>query len=234
MADNDDKETEIKEKERVIRQVYYDVDTGYSSIQQTYEDSKKILNKITFQDVKNFLEKQSIRQTKRYINHNSYVADEPLQEFQLDLADYNKSSKFNDGYSYALCCIDIFTKYAYCIPLKTKQGNEIAEGFKDILNHMGVCSVLMTDFEGGFVGTEFKNILKVAKIQHFISSNPPPFIERWIGTFKNMIHMRLKGSGLEHGWYKLIPSVLKRYNSLKHSTISISPNDAKKRQRTTC
>ncbi len=29
MADNDDKETEIKEKERVIRQVYYDVDTGY-------------------------------------------------------------------------------------------------------------------------------------------------------------------------------------------------------------
>mgnify|MGYP003310558665 CR=1 FL=1 len=49
MADNDDKETEIKEKERVIRQVYYDVDTGYSSIQQTYEDSKKILNKITDQ-----------------------------------------------------------------------------------------------------------------------------------------------------------------------------------------
>ena len=29
------------EKDRVIRQVYYDVDTGFSSISDTYKDSKK-------------------------------------------------------------------------------------------------------------------------------------------------------------------------------------------------
>ena len=87
--------------------------------------------------------------------------------------------------------------YAYCIQSKTKQRKEVAEGFKDILNHMGICSVLMTDFEGSFVSNEFKQVLKIAKIKHVISSNPPPVIERFIGTFKHMIHMRLKGSGLE-------------------------------------
>ena len=62
-----------------------------------------------------------------------------------------------------------------------------------------------------------------------ISSNPPPFIERWIGTFKHMIHMRLKGSCLEKGWVQLVPAILKRYSSLPHSTSSLSPNDAKKK-----
>ena len=230
MTDTDDKESKTKEKERVIRQVYYDVDTGYSSIQQTYKDSKQILNTITLQDVKDFLQKQSLRQTKRYRNYNSYVADEPLQEFQVDLADYSKSAEHNDGYAYALCCIDIFTKYAYCIPLKTKQKKEVAEAFKEILNHMGICSTLMSDFEGSFVSTEFKAVLNIAKIKHVISSNPPPFIERWIGTFKHMIHMRLKGSGVDKGWPQLIPSILKRYNTLPHSTTSVSPNDAKKKE----
>ena len=120
MTDKEDTTSEIKEKEKVIRQVYYDVEKGYSSIQQTYKDSKHILKSITLTDVKDFLQKQSPRQTKRPRKWNSYVADEPLEEFQLDLADYSNSAEYNDGYAYALCCIDIFTKYAYCIPLKTK------------------------------------------------------------------------------------------------------------------
>ena len=121
MADTDDKASEIKEKEQVIRQVYYDVEKGYSSIQQTYKDSKQILNSITLQDVKDVLLKQSLRQTKRPRKWNAHVAEEPLEEFQLDLCDYSNSVEYNDGYVYALCCIGISTKFAYCIPLKTKQ-----------------------------------------------------------------------------------------------------------------
>ena len=41
--------------------------------------------------------------------------------------------------------------------------------------------------------------------------------------------MRLKGSGLEKGWVQLVPAILKRYNSLPHSTTSLSPNDAQKK-----
>ena len=45
-------------KDRVIRQVYYDVDTGFGSINETYQNAKKILNTITYNDVKKFLERQ--------------------------------------------------------------------------------------------------------------------------------------------------------------------------------
>ena len=69
-----------------------------------------------------------------------------------------------------------------------------------------------------------------SQIKHVSSSTPPPFIERFIGTFKHMIHMRLKGSGLEKSWVQLVPTILKRDNSLPHSTTSVSTNNAKKKR----
>ena len=39
-----------------------------------------------------------------------------------DLADMQLVSKFNKGFRFLLCVIDIFSKYAWVIPLKDKKG----------------------------------------------------------------------------------------------------------------
>ena len=67
-------------KDKIIRQIYYDSDNGFGSISETHREAKKILNSITYNDVKDFLERQKSRQTKGYRGFNSYVADEPLAE----------------------------------------------------------------------------------------------------------------------------------------------------------
>ena len=41
-----------KDKEKVIRQIYYDKDTGFGSIAETYKDAKQILDTITLNDVR--------------------------------------------------------------------------------------------------------------------------------------------------------------------------------------
>ena len=38
-----------------------------------------------------------------------------------DLADMQLLSKFNKGFRFSLCIIDIFSKYAWVIPLKDKE-----------------------------------------------------------------------------------------------------------------
>ena len=43
-------------------------------------------------------------------------------------------SKFNKGFRFLLCVIDIFTKYAWVIPLKDKKGVSIVNAFQKILN----------------------------------------------------------------------------------------------------
>ena len=101
--------SEQHNKDRVIRQVYYDVDTGFGGISETYKKSKKILNTITYNDVKDFLERQKSRQFKAYRGFNSYVASEPLQELQVDLGDFTASSAVNNGFRYMFLAVDIFS-----------------------------------------------------------------------------------------------------------------------------
>ena len=51
----------------------------------------------------------------------------------VDLADMQLLSKFNNGFRFLLCVIDIFHKYAWVIPLKDKKGISIVNAFKQIL-----------------------------------------------------------------------------------------------------
>ena len=51
-----------------------------------------------------------------------------------DLADMLLISKFNKGYRYLLHVVDIFSKYAWVIPLKDKKGVSIVNAFQKILN----------------------------------------------------------------------------------------------------
>ena len=41
-------------------------------------------------------------------------------------------SKFNKGFRFLLCVIDIFSKYAWVIPVKDKEGISIVNAFKQI------------------------------------------------------------------------------------------------------
>ena len=46
----------------------------------------------------------------------------------VDLADMQSLSKYNKGIKYLLCAIDLFSKYAWVIPLKDKKGTSIVNG----------------------------------------------------------------------------------------------------------
>ena len=49
-----------------------------------------------------------------------------------ELADMQLLSKFNKRYRFLLCVIDIFSKYAWVIPLKDKKGISIVNAFQII------------------------------------------------------------------------------------------------------
>ena len=43
-------------------------------------------------------------------------------------------STFNKGFRFLLCVIDLFSKYAWVVPLKDKKGVSIADAFQKILD----------------------------------------------------------------------------------------------------
>ena len=43
-------------------------------------------------------------------------------------------SKYDKGIKYLLCVIDLFSKYAWVIPIKDKKGTSIVHAFKKIIS----------------------------------------------------------------------------------------------------
>jgi len=50
----------------------------------------------------------------------------------VDLVDMQEWSDDNDGYKYMLNIIDVFSRYAWSIPLKTKTAKEVLKAFESI------------------------------------------------------------------------------------------------------
>ena len=55
------------------------------------------------------------------------------ETWSADLIDKSALSKYNKNYKFILTVIDIFTKYAWAIPLKDKSGTSVTNAFKTIV-----------------------------------------------------------------------------------------------------
>ena len=92
-----------------------------------------------------------------------------------DLADMQLLSKFNKGFRFLLCVIDIFSKYAWVIPLKDKKSISIVNAFKQILKESNrKPNKIWVDKESEFYNNSFKNgykIMILKCIQQIIREN---------------------------------------------------------------
>jgi len=109
--------------------------------------------------------KRSERETKKFLaDRDAYTLHKPTRIrfprrrtyskgisdlYQIDLADMSSLSIFNEGMRYLLTCIDVFSKRAWAVPVKTKSGRDVTEAFEKILDD-GQCNMVQSD-----KGTEF-------------------------------------------------------------------------------
>ena len=52
----------------------------------------------------------------------------------IDLADMQSLSKYNKEIKYLLCAVDLFSKYAWLVPIKDKKGISIVNAFQKIIS----------------------------------------------------------------------------------------------------
>ena len=70
-------------------------------------------------------------------------------------------SKFNKGFRFLLCVIDIFSKYAWVVPLKDKKGVSIVDAFQKILDDSNrKANKIWVDKGSEFYNDSFKKMVK--------------------------------------------------------------------------
>ena len=91
----------------------------------------------------------------------------PLKDniWPADLADMQLISKYNKGVRFLLCVIDIFSKYAWVVPLKGKKGVSIFNAFQKRLVRANL--ITKADFDTQLkkkLATELPEIKKKASV----------------------------------------------------------------------
>ena len=106
---------------------------------------------------------QLVEATRYYGQNNSFVAPHPNYEFQVDL--FFISDLENQTNTIGIACIDIFTRYASIVPIKTKPSTDFLAGLQETLTNMThKPQVLYSDNEGSLNSKDVLEYLeKVSK-----------------------------------------------------------------------
>ena len=100
-------------------------------------------------------------------------------------------SKFNKGFRFLLCVIDIFSKYAWVVPLKDKKGITITNAFQKILKESNrKPNKIWVGKRSEFYNSSFKKWLKYNDIEMYSIHNEGKFVvaEKFIRTLKTKIY----------------------------------------------
>ena len=111
-----------------------------------------------------------------------------------DLADMQLLSRCNKGIRFLLCVIDIFSKYAWVVPLKEKKGVSIATAFQNILKQSNrKPNKIWVDKGSEFYNASFKKWLQDNDIVMYSTNNEGKSVvaERFIRTIKNKIYKHM-------------------------------------------
>ena len=83
----------------------------------------------------------------------------------VDLADMQSLSNYNKWIKYLLCAVDLFTQYAWVVPLKEKKGINIVNAFQKIVSKGCKPNKIWVDQGHEFDNKLFKGFLKTYSIK---------------------------------------------------------------------
>ena len=138
-------------------------------------------------------------------------------------------SKYNKGIRFLLGVIDIFSKYAWVVPLKDKKGVSIAAAFQSILKQSNrKPNKIWVDKGSEFYNASFKKWLQDNDIVMYSTNNEGKSVvaEIFIRTLKSKIYKHMTSIS-KNVYIDKLDDIVDRYNNTYHSAIKMKPIDLK-------
>ena len=144
----------------------------------------------------------------------------------VDLAYMQSLSRKNKGIKYLLCAIDLYSKYAFVIPLKDKKGISIVNAFNKIIKQSNRKPNKIWVDQGGEFYNVFEKWLSDNNIIMYSMYNEGKSVvaERFIKTLKKKLYKHMTATG-KKVYYNVLDDVVNKYNNTKHGTIKMKPID---------
>ena len=147
----------------------------------------------------------------------------------VDLADMQLLARQSKGVKYLLRVIDLFSKYAFVVPLKDKKGSSVVKGFKKIVNESSrQPNKIWADQGSEFYNKTFNNWLVSEGIEMYSTYNEGKSVvaERFIKTLKNKLYKDMTAISKNVYW-NVLDDVVDKYNNTINRSIGMKPKDVK-------
>ena len=145
-----------------------------------------------------------------------------------DLVDMSKYSRMNKGYKYIFTNIDIFSKYAWSFPIKSKKIQDIKSCFQKIFIK-NKPKYIWNDKEPAFFSKEMLRFFEDnnVKIYYTFSNLKAVFIERFNRSLRELM-MKEFVKNNNTIWYNILSNLIKTYNNRYHRSIKTKPINVNK------
>lgn len=220
--------------EDFLSRVFYDPKhpASYQGAQKLYNVARREFKgdkPIGLRRIRRWLEKQDVysinRPVKRTFARNRVIVQKRFDQFDADLADFQKLSDKNNKVKFLLVVIDVFSRFLWVEPLTGKSNSVVVKGFKAIFERGQKPRRLRTDSGKEFTGNVTQNYFNSENIEHFVTLNEEikaGYAERVIKTLKTKLWRYMKQTK-NFRYIDILQDFVDSYNNTKHSSIKMPP-----------
>jgi hypothetical protein len=229
---------ESKEFDSRLKQIYYNPKEpgSFGGKEALYRAAKQHgINNVTRPKVDDFAQTQRTytlhKPCRKKFSRNPTVVHGIDSQWQADLADMQDYADSNDGNRYIFTVIDVFSKFAWAIPVKKKDSKLMKDAFVSLFEKSSprIPERLQTDKGLEFYNSSVQNLLKSKHIHHFSteSSLKAAIVERFNRTLKTKIENYLTANQT-HRYVDKLDDFLNSYNHSYHRSIGFCPANVTK------
>ena len=221
-----------------LESIYYDPKKpgSFSGPKALYKavraEGKRI---ISMNKIKKWLQGQEVYTMHRRVVHkfkrNRVYVEKMDDMWDADLMDMTHYTKWNDGVRFVLMVIDVFSIYAWAVPLPSKQAKDVVKGFDHLLNKASPRKPMKirTDPGGEFVNGTMKKWFDHHNILHSVTHNEVKanYVERLIKTIKSKV-VKLFQHQNNFKFVMYLDDIMDSYNHTYHRSIKRRPAQVNK------
>ena len=226
-----------KIKDEYLHSIYFNPEhpASFESPLRLYKAVKKDkIHQISHREIRKWIQnKESYSKNKavnRQFQRSRVIVSGIDDQWDIDLASFISFADENDQYKYLVCVIDIFSRYAWIIPIENKKAENIVQAFNIILDSGRKPKRLRSDAATDFTSKKFQKNLNEKKIIHFTthSEKQANYVERFIQTIKSKIFRYIVERNNAR-YIDVLPKLVSSYNKTWHSGIRCEPINVTKR-----
>ena len=155
--------------------------------------------------------------------HKAPIPPRPWHTVAVDLVAMPATA---DGFIYAFTAIDMFSRWAAVVPMKSKKALAVCGKLRSLFQNRwtGPPTVILSDNGGEFVVKSVRRLCARFGVQQRFVSPYNPKANGMIERFNQTLIRMLQGACKEGGeWVKQLQYIVEEYNMIPHSSTGMTP-----------